>query len=266
MSVLVTETVPFSLSKRALLSRIPVKSLVPLVPLITLSASVKPGHAGSADAVVLVVVDVHARQRDAAGVVEHDRRYRPAVAAESSAPVRVLDDPPEQPLVFAFVHVPADARHGQRAVRAGVAQRDAAVGAVGGDALELSGVPPTSVSLTLSALPAPVSIVLPVPVTFSVPLVGRADAGAAGGVDVEAAAGDSERVAVARAHDDRVVLARIEGLGGVADDGRAAGVPGDGDAAVLLVASVSPVSVIGPLNVTVPPVRPVISAVLPCRC
>ena len=93
---------------------------------------------------------------------------------------------------------------------------------------------PMSVLCTLSAVADIESIVLPVPETTSVPLPVALIPAPARGVDVEAAAGERQRVAVACAHDDRVVLARVEGLGGVADDGRAAAVPGDGDAAVLL--------------------------------
>ena len=54
-----------------------------------------------------------------------------------------------------------------------------------------------SVLATLSAVPVVVVIVLPVPLTVSVPLSVALMPGAGGRVDVEAAAGEVERVAVA---------------------------------------------------------------------
>ena len=58
---------------------------------------------------------------------------------------------------------------------------------------------------------------------------------------------------------------RVEGLGGVADEVEPPLFPVTAMPPFSVVASVSPVSVIGPLKVTVPPVRPVISAVFRSR-
>ena len=129
-----------------------------------------------------------------------------------------------------------------------------------------SGVADVGVAM-FSARPVVVSIVLPLPVTLIVPLVVGLEALAATvRVDVEAAAGEVQRVAVAPAHHERVL----------------AGLPAPAEVVVLIVLTallkvVEPpvlrdsampppasfVSLIGPLKVTAPPVRPVISAVCP---
>ena len=174
-------------------------------------------------------------------------------AVESSAPVVFWMTPPEQPVVSAFVHVPPTPVTVSAAFEPVLLSVMPPLAPLEATRWKLSGVPPTSVSLTFSAFPAPVSIVLPVPVRLSVPLV---VAWTPAPLVVSMSRLPPESVSVwpslvpmTIAWSSPVLNVLVALLTTVEPPL----LPVTAMPPFSWVASVSPVSVIGPLNVTVPP-------------
>ena len=80
---------------------------MPFVPLMTLLASVRPFTAVAADAVVRVVVDVHAGEDDAAACCSAPTPVPTGVVPSCRRRCVFWIVPPVQPVVFALVQVPA---------------------------------------------------------------------------------------------------------------------------------------------------------------